>query len=183
MLHPVHLPALLRVPSRPSQGRLGTGAVGLGRQSDVLAGRLEGMRKVRTWPGNGLLRSDLLTGRDDVEGGDGDCDGHGVHCGVAGRDRRAGPLGWRALLAGPLEGGPAPCRDDGGDGGVGGRQDGAAAVLGVLVGRPGHVHVVRDDGGLGAGRDDRAGAGLVDHQVGCCLPSPHQLGHGVRDDA
>ena len=96
MLHPVHLPALLRVSSRPSQGRLGAGAVGLGRQPDVLARRLEGMRQVRTWPGNLLLRSDLLTGRDDVEGGDGDCDGHGVKPGIAGRHRRAG------LLAAPL---------------------------------------------------------------------------------
>jgi len=136
VLHPVHLPALLGVSSRPSQGRLGAGAVGLGRQSDVLARR-------------------LLTGRDDVEGGDGDCDGHGVHCGVAGRHGRAGP-GHGALLAGPLQGRAA--RDDGGYGGAGGGQDGSPPVLGVLMGRPGHVLVVRDDEGLGAGRHHRAGA-------------------------
>ena len=184
MLHPVHLPALLRVSSRPSQGRLGAGAVGLGRQPDVLAGRLQGQRTVRSWPGVLMVVStDLLTGRDDVEGGDGDCDGHGVHCGVAGRDGRAGPgRGPLALLTGPLQGGGGP-RDDGGDGGVAGRQDRPPAVLGVLVRRPGHVHVVGDDGGLGAGRDHSAGAGLVDHQVGCCLPHSHQLGHGVRHHA
>jgi len=66
VLHPVHLPALLSISSGPSQWRLGAGAVGLGGQSDVLPRR-------------------LLTGRDDVEGRDGDCDGHGVHCSV-GRD-------------------------------------------------------------------------------------------------
>ena len=41
VLHPVHLPALLGVTPGPSEGGLGTGAVRLGRQADILAGRLE----------------------------------------------------------------------------------------------------------------------------------------------
>lgn len=174
MLHPVHLPALLGVSSRPSEGRLGAGAVGLGRQPDVLPGRLEGKVRVRTLSGlAGVWRSDLLTGRDNVEGGDGDCDGHGVQAGSGGRHGRTG-----ALLAGPLQGRAA--RDDGGYGGAGGRQDGPPAVLGVLVGRPRHVLVVRDDGRLWAGRDHSAGASLVNHQVGwSSLPPSHQLGHSL----
>ena len=183
VLHPVHLPALLGVSSRPSQGRLGAGAVGLGRQPDVLAGRLEGKIVLRTWSClAGVRRSDLLTGRDNVEGGDGDCDGHGVEAGSTGRHGRTGDL-----RTGPLEG--RPPGDDGGYGGAGGRQDGlgSPAVLGVLVGRPRHVLVVRDDGGLWAGRHHGAGAGLVNHQVGwsslSSLSTSHQLGHSVRDSS
>ena len=59
--------------------------------------------------------SDLLTGRDDVEGGDGDGDGHGVHC-SGGRDWCAASLG----RAGGLLTGPLQCRPPGDDGSYGG---------------------------------------------------------------
>jgi len=59
MLHAVDLPTLLGVAARSPERRLGRRAVGLRRQTDVLAGG-------------------LLTGGD-REGGDGDGDGHGVH--------------------------------------------------------------------------------------------------------